>query len=535
MPIEALRLQNFMAFADTGWIELRKINLLLGRNSSGKSVIIRALRLMKQSLLANDGKQPLVFIAEEGIDLGSFNETVHRATEKKRREDDQQEDSVGDEAEERWSDPITFGFRGTFAKESDIIGERLLWPAWVRHLGLSEKTTTKDLLFEVSISYRQDKWSKEVFVWKVETSATNRNSPEEVVPIWGFDIIDSDFSQLYPYIFSSVLSDSIAELNEYLEISSFREFLPNFKPLSNSDETTIDWPDQIEAVALFWRECKVEISRLLESIVYVGPIRPLPEYTYTITQELYDNWLIKGWQPFLNYLIQEDEERDQKINRWFQLFKFGHALYRNYEIQNRVGNIIRVLHLELDETGHGDMRNLINVGFGASQILPIIVQCVSAASDALVLIEQPELHLHPEAQADVADLFIESVNEIIPSKSNLHPKQVEKHGVLPKRVEGDAVSRRYIIETHSETMFLRFRVELARTTANTAREFFFMPKDLVCYYIERDNANGISTSEQMLFDEKGEFEKRPAKFFDFFGQDFKETMALKKARSLKGK
>lgn len=46
MSVKAIRLENFMAFSDTGWIELRPITLLFGRNSSGKSAIIRALRLL---------------------------------------------------------------------------------------------------------------------------------------------------------------------------------------------------------------------------------------------------------------------------------------------------------------------------------------------------------------------------------------------------------------------------------------------------------------------------------------------------------
>lgn len=159
MPIEALRLQNFMAFADTGWIELRKINLLLGRNSSGKSAIIRALRLMKQSLLANDSGQSLVFVAEDGVDLGSFDEAVHKAAGK---EVQPQEVPESEPDDIHRSDPITFGFRGSFASESAITSERLLWPAWIKHLGLPAETTADSLLFEINISYRQDNVSKEV-------------------------------------------------------------------------------------------------------------------------------------------------------------------------------------------------------------------------------------------------------------------------------------------------------------------------------------------------------------------------------------
>lgn len=50
MTVTAFRVQNFMGFEDSGWIELKPITLLFGRNSSGKSALIRALLLLRQSL-----------------------------------------------------------------------------------------------------------------------------------------------------------------------------------------------------------------------------------------------------------------------------------------------------------------------------------------------------------------------------------------------------------------------------------------------------------------------------------------------------
>lgn len=76
MTVKAIRLENFMAFADTGWIELRPITLLFGRNSSGKSTIIRALRLLRQSLNTPSGR-PLRFVDNNGVDVGSYQQIVH--------------------------------------------------------------------------------------------------------------------------------------------------------------------------------------------------------------------------------------------------------------------------------------------------------------------------------------------------------------------------------------------------------------------------------------------------------------------------
>ncbi len=80
MSIEAIRLQNFMAFEDTGWVELRPITLLFGRNSSGKSALIRALLLLRQSLQPPDDRV-FVFSTPYGVDIGGFREMTHAGKE----------------------------------------------------------------------------------------------------------------------------------------------------------------------------------------------------------------------------------------------------------------------------------------------------------------------------------------------------------------------------------------------------------------------------------------------------------------------
>jgi predicted ATP-dependent endonuclease of OLD family len=81
LTVRAIRLENFMAFADTGWIELRPISLLFGRNSSGKSALIRALRLLKQSRDQSPDAPPvhfpLNFLHEYGLDQGGFENSVN--------------------------------------------------------------------------------------------------------------------------------------------------------------------------------------------------------------------------------------------------------------------------------------------------------------------------------------------------------------------------------------------------------------------------------------------------------------------------
>ncbi len=76
MSVTAFRIQNFMGFEDSDWIDLPAITLLFGRNSTGKSALLRALLLLRQSLSTTPEVGPLVFVTERGFDFGSYRELV---------------------------------------------------------------------------------------------------------------------------------------------------------------------------------------------------------------------------------------------------------------------------------------------------------------------------------------------------------------------------------------------------------------------------------------------------------------------------
>ena len=75
--VNAFRFQNFMGFVDSNWIKLSPLVLLFGRNSTGKSAILRALLLLKQSLYTPAEFGPFVLASEYGIDVGEFKNLVY--------------------------------------------------------------------------------------------------------------------------------------------------------------------------------------------------------------------------------------------------------------------------------------------------------------------------------------------------------------------------------------------------------------------------------------------------------------------------
>lgn len=556
MPVDAFRLENFMAFEDTGWIELRKINLLLGRNSSGKSAIIRALRLLKQSLLNEaSANQPLTFRIEGGVDLGSFDKMLHRKPRPDEPDEaiDAEEDPFTLNERRRYGEQVTFSYRGKFTLAEwsettrEILKERAenrvvipdyeewnaaMWSAWLAILERFEADNDEPPVFQVNASYRQDKWNRQVYLWKLEAGVCENLATEGFVPIWGHEITSVGWDSFDVYGYLNLAPGESMVLGDVFMPYKYDRFLPDLErpiEVAASDEN-----QPLEAVEIFWRICRKEIANWLNSIIHVGPIRPLPRRSYALTEEFRREWELGGWKAFLDYLSRIDDARDKKLNGWLQTLHLGHELKRDLMIKPEFEKELIAVKLRLLETPDGDDRDLTDIGFGASQVLPIIVQCLSASPDALVLIEQPELHLHPEAQADVADMFIESVSDTIAPRLEVHPRQL---GEDAKAAQGDEkrvpVRRRYLIETHSEPFLYTVQMRVAETTveqrsggkylAGGDGRFFLPHEECRFIYVRRDE--NPSFIEFIQLDELGE-PKQPSKAFqNFFRASYDQMMA----------
>lgn len=556
MPVDSFRLENFMAFEDTGWIELRKINLLLGRNSSGKSAVIRALRLLKQSWLNEErAGQSLTLRIEGGVDLGSFENMRHRmpsqiASQAKLNEKTEQlEDEQRKVEDEKWKrNQVTFSYRGNLspaefeeiiepiffsrAKKSALpedfeAWKNTAWSALQTLLKQFEAIPTEQPIFHLSAGYRQHKTTGQSYICKFDLGVCQNLDAEEFAPICGFEVLEERWDSFDIYEYIKTAPDYTVLVENVFKSGSYTHFLPELE-LPGELVDSIQ-RQTLELIEFFWQVCRKIITKWLESIVHVNPIRPLPQRSYALTEKFQHEWELGGWQAFLDYLKRPpNNELDEKVNGWFQTLHLGQAIQRKgFGFTENKYDVVKLI---LDEAGNGDERDLTDIGFGASQILPVIVQCLSAARDAFVLIEQPELHLHPEAQADIADLFIESVNELVPPRLELHHRQLGEAAKAAQEEEKKRpVTRRYLIETHSETIFMRLRVELARTTAGITENHSINPEDIVGHYVYRDVFFGASSIGHLLFDNKGEYSDSSGQFGDFFGQDSKEIDNLDEA------
>lgn len=172
-------------------------------------------------------------------------------------------------------------------------------------------------------------------------------------------------------------------------------------------------------------------------------------------------------------LAQSEMEADERA-RWFMS-----------SLQKRDPASIEELRL-WDQTRQTSVA-ICDVGFGISQVLPVLTLAYGSQGD-LIAIEQPEIHLHPALQAELADVFIESA--------------------LGER------QNTFLLETHSEHLILRIMKRMRETwqQKETSRPPL-TPRDVSILYVESSGTGGVV--REMPLNEAGQLVKAwPGGFFE---------------------
>jgi predicted ATPase len=132
---------------------------------------------------------------------------------------------------------------------------------------------------------------------------------------------------------------------------------------------------------------------------------------------------------------------------------------------------------------------ITDVGFGVSQILPVLVLCYYAPAGSTIILEQPEIHLHPAVQAGLADVFIDAM------------------------ITQDL---QIILESHSEHLLRRLQRRIAEEEIH--------PTQTALYFAS--TRKGMSRLEELQLDEFGNISNWPA---NFFGDELGDLAAMTEA------
>ena len=211
--------------------------------------------------------------------------------------------------------------------------------------------------------------------------------------------------------------------------------------------------------------------------IHLPRLRGNPERTYKLSST--GPWYPGTFENYVVSLVYEWQETNDKhlktladaLHTLGMSGAIGTEKINDAHIELRVG---RLLYDNMDET---DMVNIADVGFGVSQVLPILVALIAADQGQLVYIEQPELHLHPRAQVALA------------------------------RVLADAAKRgvRVVAETHSSLLILGVQTLVAEGD---------LPPELVKLHWFSRNKDGVTEVSSVDLDEAGTYGEWPMDFDD---------------------
>ena len=232
-----------------------------------------------------------------------------------------------------------------------------------------------------------------------------------------------------------------------------------------------------------------DYEKLMDRVFYLGPLRDYPQREYT--------W--SGGRPY-----DVGSRGELSINAILAASEKGSRKHSFQEVVARRLNEMKLIYsFAVDEIAKGSNYYQVkvevdkgspevllpDVGFGVSQVLPVIVLLNHVPEGSTVILEQPEIHLHPEVQSNLADAIIEIA---------------------------ETRDLQVIVESHSEHLLRRLqrRVAEERISADMVR----------LYFVSQESGEACLTD--IGLNEYGEIMNWPP---DFFGDEMEEISETRKA------
>ncbi|CAG7644653.1 hypothetical protein PAESOLCIP111_04759 [Paenibacillus solanacearum] len=472
--LEELSLRKFKAFDELKNLKVKPLTILCGVNSAGKTSILKSLLLLKQSYENSSATNEVTLNG-----LYSINGTMKDVLYKGKGE--------------------TFNIYNKFI--INYIGNKY------KSNSKQDVATGKELGKITGLSVQQVSYFLIEVDCKVKKGIVS-------------DVWDTNFLENYSIVITPFSVKKEALENHKFEITldyhkggkgSYDLYLKNFPALSGEKLTLVlegcsCYFSGMRLNNLYYAKAKgLQLSDFLTNVYaicrivanqyngfkYLGPLRDNPERQYTINKNTVNVSNTGADTPFLLAKNQtrkisadlfpplhEDDFNLKAKGQTYELMELVKAWMSYFELGNL--DIIsqqNVLQLNIKEI------NIADVGFGVSQVLPIIVQGISLEYEQTFLLEQPEIHLHPRMQMRMADFLISL------SQTN----------------------HKVIIETHSDHIINR----LVRRALEIEGESII---DDIAIYFVNNSVNG-SFVEEVRIDKVAGISECPKEFFSQFAAE----------------
>jgi len=446
-----LRIQNFKAWQDTGTARMAPLTVIFGANSAGKSSLGHLLLALKQTARLADRKRALhLGDLQSDIDLGTFDDCLHGHDRKAKLSF-----TLG------WKLPTSLVIRNPLAKQETYSGETVRL-----HSSLSADARGLPSL--------------ESFCYEL---VQGRDVGLKVTH--GLDAAGKPMLDVQPMrlVHAHGRKWGIEPPEKFYRFS----------------DVTLARYQNADALALL----PLELERLLDGLIYLGPLREPPRRTYHWAGDEVPTVGVRGEYAIAALLAATDakrainrgyKQRYQRFDAFIAAWLKDLGVIDSFTVRP-IAKGRKEYEVVVRTRAQSPEVKLTDVGFGVSQVLPALVQAFYAPPHSTVWMEQPEIHLHPRVQAELADAFISAVQ----AYENGRPRGVQ-----------------LVIESHSEHFLLRLQRRIA--------EGGITPEEVAVYFV-RDGKTGAAL-EELKLDTFGEIENWPE---DFFGDDLGEIAARTQA------
>lgn len=558
MRLNRIEIENFKSISSRQFIELKPITLLFGPNSAGKSTILQALHYLREILERHSAcpDQTITSGLTDLGGFAALVHNHNLAIPIRLKVEIDLSDEHGSELLPLNSGTSLEDSDFEELRIRYLVGDNteLNDCAIVQNIGLSVEIHWSDLLQGPYVAVMniemneehvvalhsppQQGWAQLVdfnFTHPLLTEIGFSEDEMDSVDVIYATPLESELAEMLT-LARHVASDSIATHSEYDQFRiAVRTITGAFLDLNGELNTDLRGPG-VKKSELDTGTIRVRgLRRLLDEIVlgpvrivreclktmtYIGPLRNIPDRGYhpRLSSDA-SRWAqgLAAWD-----LLYSDKERNllNEVNVWLsgeQKLQTGYSLEKTQIKEMPVsGPMSQYFEHGLAEDDIGDLQDLCgklnfrtevalrdshkdiivapcDVGVGISQMIPVVVGCLRDKAGILI-IEQPELRLHPAIQVRLGDLFI-------------HTAQSEKDYVNSRKS--------LLIETHSEHIVLRILRRIRETTENELPPgtIGLRPEDLSVIYVDKTE-EGVQL-RNLRVDEEGEFIDRwPKGFFD---------------------
>ncbi len=469
--LKSISLENYKCFKNSGEIKIAPLTVLCGVNSSGKSSILKSLLMLKQSY-------------ENGLDInnlslngaytnnGKFSTVVHGRNQS------------------NFAINTTFEFRKG------------------NYISTQEKQTIKELEKIFCVKYSNINNIKYAII-NIHYDIKNQNRKNLS---YGDNVINNITIsiQINNTFISSLCFDFVGNQDYDIVLTNFPNeeaikqqvkmplvycYFDNFKIVNMYYKDVIPAQNVDKIVSNIYSIFRI-ISLQFKDIRYISPLRDTPKRRYVIEKDV-NTVGIYGENTI--QIIEKMKENKGRINMLPSEtgFKKGYVSIglkvpeSINEWLNYIGidNYTSVPSDDLIKLSIGK-DNILDVGFGISQLFPILVNNITSPYKTTTLLEQPEVHLHPKMQMNVADMLI--------ATSKAH--------------------KNVIVETHSDHIINRIVKRIMQDKTGDLRN------NVKIYFFSKENEE--TTWEEIKVNMVTGIEHAPKGFFEQFGNETMEIVNI---------